>query len=150
MLPFDLYPDGGRQLMKAGKGASARHEYGSELMQRTGQRRCAYCETDLTATYQTWLTMVVDHVIPIKLCKSSHIRESWCWDYSNAVLACAACNGFCNRYSPSFHIVPPETLEAFYDLRDKIFNERKKLIAASAKSHCGRVTAHPEVTPKRM
>jgi hypothetical protein len=74
--------------------------------------------------------MVVDHVVPRKLCKSTHIPENWCWDYSNAVLACVACNGFCNRFTPSFSIVPPQTPEAFYDLRDRIFDERKKLIAA--------------------
>lgn len=128
MLPFDLYPGVGRQLLGAPKGANARHEYGPKLMRLTGQKRCAYCNSDLTATYQMWLTLVVDHVVPIKLCKSAHIPEEWCWDYSNAVLACAACNGFCNRYSPTF--VPPDTLQDFYDLRDRIFDERKKLIAA--------------------
>lgn len=130
MLPFDLYPSGGRQLLGMPRGANARHEYGLKLMQLTGQRCCAYCDADLTATYQMWLTLVLDHVIPVKLCKSTHIPGKWCWDYSNAVLACAACNGFCNRYSPTFNIVPPDTLEAFYELRDKIFVERKKLIAA--------------------
>jgi len=129
VLPFDLYPEGGHQLLGAPKGANARQEYGHKLMQLTGQRHCAYCDTDLTATYQVWLTLVVDHVIPLTLCKSTHIPENWCWDYSNMVLACAACNGFCNRYSPSFTIAPPETLEAFYSLRDRIFGERKKLIA---------------------
>jgi hypothetical protein len=73
--------------------------------------------------------MVVDHVIPISVFKPAHIREDWCWDYSNLVLACAACNGFCNRYSPSFSIVPPVTLDAFYNLRDRIFDERKRRIA---------------------
>jgi hypothetical protein len=73
--------------------------------------------------------MVIDHVIPIALCKSTRIPGNWRWDYSNTVLACAACNGFCNRYSPKFTIAPPETLEDFYNLRDKIFDERKKLIA---------------------
>jgi hypothetical protein len=58
-----------------------------------------------------------------------HINYKWCEDFSNTVLACAACNGFCNRYSPSAGIVPPDTLEAFYDLRDRIFSERKIRIA---------------------
>jgi hypothetical protein len=102
-------------------------------MQLTGQRHCAYCDTELTATYQVWLTLVLDHVIPVKLCKSLHIPADWCWNYSNAALACAACNGFCNRYSPTFDIVPPDTMAAFCDLRDKIFEERKQLIAARHK-----------------
>ena len=130
MLPFDSYPHGGRQLLGVTKGANARHEYGHKFMQLTGQRRCAYCGTDLAATYEAWLTLVLDHAIPVSLCNSIQIPQQWCWDYSNAVLSCGACNGFCNRYSPTFKVVPPNTLEDFYDLRDKIFDERKKLIAA--------------------
>ena len=99
-------------------------------MRLTGQKcECAYCGTSLSAPYEAWLGMVLDHVVPIKLCKSGHVPDDWCEDYSNRVLACAACNGFCNRYSPSFDIAPPAMLEAFFSLRDKIFVERKKLIA---------------------
>ena len=119
--------------MGAWRGANARHEYGLEFMRLTGQRRCAYCDTDLTSTYQLWLTLVLDHVIPVKMCKSLGVPSDWCWDYSNAALACAACNGFCNRYAPTFAIVPPGTLEDFWDLRDKVFEERKQMIAARHK-----------------
>jgi hypothetical protein len=110
------------------KGANARHEYGLKLKELTGQRRCAYCNTDLFAIYEVWLTLVVDHVVPQALCKSTGICDDWYWDYSNMVLACAACNGFCNRYNPT--IAPPATLVDFYDLRDKIFEEGKGLIMA--------------------
>jgi hypothetical protein len=72
--------------------------------------------------------MEVDHVIPTSICESNNIRSEWRWDYSNTVLACATCNGFCNRYAPDIN-PPPDTLDAFYDLRDKIFTERRKLIA---------------------
>jgi hypothetical protein len=128
MLPFDSYPGSGRQLPGPSKGASARHEYGLELMRQTGQRCCAYCGTDLTATYQIWLTLVVDHVVPVSVCKAAGILGEWYWDLSNTVLACGACNGFCNRYRPSFTVTPPETLAGFHDLRDMIFGERKRLI----------------------
>ena len=130
MLPFDSYPGRGRELLGIMRGSNARREYGPELMRRTGQRRCAYCDTDLTATYPLWLTLVVDHVVPISICQAINIPSDWCWDHSNTVLACGACNGFCNRYRPTFGIVPPPTLEAFYDLRDRIFGERKALISA--------------------
>src|SRR5208283_4566111 len=90
---------------------------------------CAYCDADLTATYEAWLTMTIDYVIPASVCTSMNIPEDWCWDYSNAVLACAACNGFCNQYMPG-NIGAALTLEDFYDIRDSIFSERKELILA--------------------
>lgn len=130
MLPFDTYPHKGRQLLGVARGANSRHEYCHTLMQLTGQRCCAYCDAGLTATYQVWLTLVADHVIPTSVCKLAGIPEIWYEDYSNLVLACAACNGFCNRYRPTFSVVPPDTLEAFYELRDKVFAERRKLIIA--------------------
>ena len=130
MRPFDLYPDRGRRLLGVVTGSNARHEYGLKLMVQTGQRDCAYCGTNLTASYEIWLTLVLDHAVPLSVCKRAHIPNEWCWDYSNTVLACAACNGFCNRYSPGFDIIKPVTLEAFYDIRDKIFDERRSLIRA--------------------
>jgi hypothetical protein len=129
MLPFDLYRGGGRKLLGVAPGSNARHEYCPKLIELNGdQKRCAYCDADLTATYEVWLTMVLDHVIPTTLCKSNNICSEWTWDYSNTVLACAACNGFCNRYKLDIN-PPPDTIDAFYDLRDKIFAERKKKIA---------------------
>jgi hypothetical protein len=133
LVPFDSYPKGCRETLGLVRGSNAKHGYGLKLMRLTGQRCCAYCGTDLTATYEAWLTLVVDHVVPVAVCKSSQIREEWCWDYSNMVLACAACNGFCNRYRPLFPLAPVDTLAAFYDLRDKIFEERRKVIAARHK-----------------
>ena len=72
--------------------------------------------------------MVLDHAIPTSICVSLSVPSKWRWDFSNAVLACATCNGFRNRYEAPDNIVRPVTLEAFYDLRDKIFVERKKRI----------------------
>jgi 5-methylcytosine-specific restriction endonuclease McrA len=129
MNPFDSYPEGGRKLLGPVRGSNCRRVYCREFMQQTGQKLCAYCGCDFTACYPTWLTMVLDHVVPASVCASMHIDLKWRRDYSNAVLACAACNGFCNRYSIPAGTVPPATLEAFYDLRDRIFAERKKKIA---------------------
>jgi hypothetical protein len=66
----------------------------------------------------------------LSICRSLRIPAEWCWDYSNAVLSCASCNGFCNRYRPTFDLISPDTLEDFYGVRDKVFAERKQLIAA--------------------
>src|SRR5579871_3318066 len=130
MMPFDSYPDQGRKLLGPVRGSNARHDYGQALMRLSGQTRCAYCDTDLTATYEIWLTIVVDHVIPVSVCKSLGLPEDWCWDFLNMVLACSACNGFCNRYKPQFPFEPPKTLEGFCNLRDAIFAERKEQIAS--------------------
>lgn len=129
MLPFDKYPGGGRQLLGLEKGSNCRHEYGAAFMQLTGERVCAYCDTDLTKTYEACLSIVLDHVVPASVCVSSLIPTEWCEDFSNRVLACATCNGFCNRNKLPVKIVRPEVLESFFDLRDRIFDERKKLIA---------------------
>jgi hypothetical protein len=94
----------------------------------TGANKCAYCDLDLTERFEDWLTMVLDHVVPQSVCKNMEIAGSWVWDYSNAVLACCACNGFCNRYKPKEACKTPMTLAEFYDLRDRIFLERKKQI----------------------
>ena len=72
-------------------------------------------------------------MVPVSVCTSYKIPEAWCWDYSNHVLACQTCNGFCNRYRPEFNVVPPVTFEEFCELRDEIFTERNKLIAARHK-----------------
>jgi hypothetical protein len=61
------------------------------------------------------------------VCLSLGISSKWSEDFSNTVLACAACNGFCNRYSPAGHInVDPLTDQDFYDLRDRIETRGRK------------------------
>jgi hypothetical protein len=133
MFPFDSYPDGGRKPLGQAKGSNCRRGYGLQFMVKTGQTNCAYCGSDLTASYEAWLTMALDHVVPAGVCLSMGISSELSEDFSNTVLACAACNGFCNRYRPGgdFNIDPLtiEKAETFYDLRDRIFAERKQRIA---------------------
>lgn len=101
MLVFDQYPERGRTLLGIMRGATCRRDYGAEFIRITGQRACAYCGEDLLARFDLWLSTVLDHVVPVSVCKAMQIPNKWCHDYSNAVLSCAACNGFCNRYKPS-------------------------------------------------
>jgi hypothetical protein len=63
-----------------------------------------------------------------------HIPNEWYEDYSNMVLTCAACNRFCNRYSPSAEIAAPDTLGDFYQILDLIFVERTIKIKARRKA----------------
>jgi hypothetical protein len=107
--------------------ANARHGYGFRLL--IGERKCAYCGTDLTNCYESWLRMSVDHVVPLKVCENFGVPRELSRDYANLVLACAACNGFANRYRPDFDIARPITPKAFFDFRDRVFGERRELIA---------------------
>jgi hypothetical protein len=129
MLPFDDYPGKGRQLLGPVHGANCRREYGLAFMRKARQTTCAYCGQDLVATYQSWLTMALDHVVPVSVCISLGIPAEWREDCSNKVLCCAACNGFANRYKPTIDPGAPASLDTFYALRDHIFAERKQLIA---------------------
>lgn len=131
MIPFDEYPGAGREILGRVGGANCRHEYGLKFMRKTGQTRCAYCRADFAGSYETWLTMALDHVVPTSVCKKLGIPDEWADDSANKVLACAACNSFHNRYTPA---ESPQTLlsiDEFFDFRDRVFAERKELIEES-------------------
>lgn len=130
-LPFSAYPGGGREQLRQRPGLNTRHADAPEFMRITGASKCAFCGLDFTASFDNWLTMVLDHVVPQSVCKNMGIDTTWVWNYSNAVLACGACNGFCNRYKLKMDCTVPRTLPDFYDLRDRIFLERRKLILAA-------------------
>ncbi len=133
MDPFASYPHNGRTLLGPVKGDTCRNGYGLKFMQKTGQTKCAYCGLDFVESYENWLTMVLDHVVPVSVCRALNLPVEWQEDCLNKVLACAACNGFRNRYKPSASIVIPSSLVEFCVLRDRIFAERKQLIAQSHK-----------------
>ena len=133
MEPFDSYPKNGREHLGQVKGANCRHEYGLKFMQKTKQTKCAYCGVDFSTSFETWLTMSLDHVVPVSVCTKLGISLDKREDVTNMVLSCGACNAFCNRYKPKEGIREPEGWEEFYDLRDRIFTERKGLIEKSRK-----------------
>lgn len=127
--PFVDYPLGGYNRIGSVSGSNCRHGYGRDFMLKTGQTKCAYCGVDFTSSYETWLTMALDHVVPTSVCQSFNISSGWSEDCSNIVLACTACNSFLNRYSPPKGISILRTLTEFYSLRDRVFKERTSLIA---------------------
>lgn len=128
VLPFADYPHQGRELLGRVSGDNCRSGYGLNFQRLTGQDHCAYCGISMVGSYENWLTMTLDHVIPDSVCKSLDLPEEWNQDYSNRVLCCTACNTFGNRYKPDIVNVP-KTLDEFYDLRDRVFTERKFLIS---------------------
>ena len=128
MEPFDSYPKKGRELTEKITGGACRRGYGRKFIKNTKQKKCAYCGENLVAEYKKWLNMAIDHVIPVNLCNKWRLQEEWIEDYANKVLACNACNSFCNRYEPPKAISRPKTLKAFFVIRNKIYQERKKKI----------------------
>lgn len=130
MQPFDSYPEDERKLFWSGNQSNCRQGYGYTFMKLTGQTHCAYCETNLTEHYRAWLTIALDHVVPKSICKQHNVPRQLGEGLQNFVLACAACNGFCNRYRYNGEIPQTLTESEFYRIRDKIFEERKQLIAS--------------------
>ena len=130
MSPFDRYPGGGRKPFGRRRGDTARQGYGLQLRRETGERSCAYCGLDLFSDYDRWLTLQVDHVVPLNVAADLGVPLDLYEDMFNLVLACAACNGFDNRYRYRVGLSPQATwtVEAFVALRDTVFTERCKRI----------------------
>ena len=149
MKPFIDYPFGGRRLIGSVSGSNCRHGYGREFMEKTGQTKCAYCGADFTADYETWLTMALDHVIPRSVCESFNLPPKWTEDCSNKVLACSSCSSFKNRYKPAKDVCAPKTLAGFYARRDKVFAERKAMIAQRHKEEKAFFKSRPWRTMKK-
>jgi hypothetical protein len=127
MLVFESYPDKGRNLLGRVSGDNCRRGYGLAFMRKTGQTNCAYCGIDLSENYEHWLILALDHVIPYNACVAWELPIEWREDFSNRVLCCTACNTFGNRYMP-VGFRRPTNLEEFYELRDKIYLERRQKI----------------------
>ena len=133
MKPFDDYPGGGYTILPKLRSGNARRKYGHWLVEH-GQESCAYCGMSLVDSYEHWLLLTVDHVIPVsdKDRKEGHrlgIPKSWYESYSNIVLACSGCNGFRNLYKVcSREAKEPWEESEFFRLRDRVFQEKQALI----------------------
>ena len=128
MMPFDRYPGGGTMFLGKCGGGNCRHGYCLTLQQLTGQTSCAYCGLSLVDTYEHWLLMSVDHVIPTQTGLALGIERSWVEDFCNTVLSCSGCNGFRNRFPLPATAAIPTGIKDFVELRDAIFLTRKELI----------------------
>ena len=125
-LPFVRYTGGGRvRLGRPRQGdVTARHRYGPPVFEQCGYA-CVYCGLDMRASFGNWLQLSIDHVIPRQM-KNAGFDPALVEDITNIVTCCRACNDLGNRYTVN---APAPTSEAeFYDLRDKVFAERKAMI----------------------
>lgn len=122
-VPFNRYERGGRELLgiPAERDGTARHGYGPPVFAACGYQ-CAYCGFDMASPYEAWLNLSVDHVVPQHLAKAGWPRE-WVLDLINLVTCCRACNEFLNGYRVQ-DLTPPPSLDAFLDLRDRVFAEK--------------------------
>ena len=97
---------------------SSRTGYGVPVFERIGYS-CLYCERDMKATYEDWLDLSVDNIVPYNLI------EKWIDDLSNAATCCRHCNEFLARFK--LDSSAPKSLKEFFDLRDKVYLQKKEL-----------------------
>jgi hypothetical protein len=122
-LPFDSYPHGGRSLLGKAKGDLARRGYGRQALAWC-DFACAYCGLDMSV-FEGWLQLSVDHVIP-QQSVTTGFPAAWVLDATNIVACCRSCNDLFNR-DPHVDAVP-ESIVAFYDLRDRLYLARRARI----------------------
>jgi len=131
MMPLDQYPGGGNERLGKCPGGNCRHGYCLKLQRLTGQTTCAHCGLSLVNTYEHWLLMCADHVVPTGTGLALGIDSIWLEDFCNRVLCCSGCNGFKNRFLLPAESVVPAEIKGFVELRDAIFASRKELILAT-------------------
>jgi ADP-ribosylglycohydrolase len=127
-LPFARYTSGGRALLGRPRqgDVTARHGYGPPVFEECGYT-CVYCGLDMEHTYEWWLQISVDHVVPRNAVSRGYPAE-WIEDIANLVTCCRACNEFGNQFTVTD--LPSANAEAFFDLRDQVFAIRKANILA--------------------
>ena len=149
MLSFEKYPGKGRELL--GTGKMLKREFAREvyeiLYQLTGQDSCAYCGNKLLESFERWQVLAIDHVIPDETGKQKGIRDEWLQDLSNAVFSCVPCNRYKNKYQLLPAEACPESPAAFFDLRDRVFTERRELAARQRAKDLKGYQSHPWLLP---
>jgi hypothetical protein len=146
MLPFNRYDGGGRRLLgrpRWGNGSS-RRGYGLPVFEQCGHV-CAYCGYDMRTTYEAWLNLSIDHVIPAGDSRRLGLPVEWYEDVTNLVTCCRACNEFLNGYRLTDPA--PVTVEEFFDLRDATFARKLDWVQKRHETERGWYqTAHPPVS----
>ena len=128
-LPFAAYPEKSGELLRRPSGNGARHGYVLDLQRLTKQDSCAYCGVSLVDTFEHWLLICGDHVVPKSECNRLGVPKDWRDSCSNLVLCCRGCNEFDNYYSLSWDENPGNwTIQRFKSLREKVFLDRKARI----------------------
>jgi HNH endonuclease len=87
------------------------------------QYTCAYCGLRMLKEFDVFLQLSVDHVVPwsTKGCDLTLIEDT-----ANLVTCCRACTDFGDRYRTALPV--PTSEDEFWDVRDRVFRERRSLI----------------------
>lgn len=125
-LPFDAYREGWRELLGAPRwgDGSSRRGYGVDVFSECGYV-CVYCGLDMDTTYEGWLQLSVDHVMPSHLANKGY-PAAWIEDITNMVTCCGACNEFLNGHRMNDD--PPADQGSFLALRDRHFAEKRDTV----------------------
>ncbi len=117
-LPFARYTEAGRTILPRPRqrDGTARHGYGLDVFAQCGYT-CVYCGLDMAETFESWLQLSVDHVVPHQMADHGYDRK-YVESISNLVTCCRACNDLGNRFT--IDNPPPTTDEAFLALRDAV------------------------------
>jgi hypothetical protein len=123
-LPFARYRHSGREPLgrPAWGDGSCRRGYGLPVFAACGTA-CAYCDRQLGESYESWLDLSIDHVVPGETVKRLGWPREWIEDIINLVTCCRACNEFLNGYRVSDP--PPVSCENFIVLRDQHFSAKR-------------------------
>lgn len=123
-FPFARYRHSGRELLgrPAWRDGSCRRGYGPPVFAECGTA-CAYCDRQLGESYESWLDLSIDHVVPGETVKRLGWPREWIDDIVNLVTCCRACNEFLNGYRVSDP--PPASFEDFIVLRDQHFSAKR-------------------------
>jgi hypothetical protein len=107
---------------RRGMAESDRREY---VFRQCGDE-CAYCGTSVTDTYELPLRFAVDHIIPEVMILHGY-RKSWIDTPLNLVASCPTCHDLGAGFQ--FDYPTPRNKNGFFDLRDRVFVQRKARIA---------------------
>ena len=79
--------------------------------------KCVYCDRDLKSQFYDWMTIEIDHIIPISKGGSD--------DLENRATACSVCNSFKHSYIPeNFESMSRKKL--IEQIRENIKSKREK------------------------
>lgn len=79
-----------------------------------------YCGQPMGESYEAWLQISIDHVIPLQM-QSASYPILWLKDIANCVTCCRPCNDFLQKRIDN---PAPATLEEFFILRDQVFLQK--------------------------
>jgi 5-methylcytosine-specific restriction endonuclease McrA len=138
LLPLSHYDKSAElELPRCTSTGNCRLGYGVPVIEHWGTS-CAYCGKDLLASYDAWLDLSVDHVVPACVLKQwGPDYGPWIGSIANVVPCCRACNEFLNGYRTTEEA--PSDGPAFLQLRKRVLAEKREL---ALKRHQQELTAY--------